>query len=79
MANNLKLEYLIGHSDLSGQMGGQSGAAVPHPQGNVQDVGSNPAATRKGNRTLGDPHRRWPSGPAGSEWKTSDVKAELDL
>ena len=52
MANNLKLEYLIGHSDLSGQMGGQSGAAVTHPQGNVQDVGSNPAATRNGNRRL---------------------------
>ena len=24
-------------------------------------------------------HRRCPNSPAGSEWKTSDVKSELDL
>ena len=47
---------------------------------NGKDVGSNPAATRNENWTLGSPlHRRCPSGPTGSKWKTSDVKAELDL
>ena len=37
-----------------------------------------PAAATK--RTLGRPlHRRCPNGTAGSKWKTSDIKAELDL
>ena len=41
---------------------------------NVKDMGSNPATTRNGHWET--PHRRWPSGP---EWKTSNVKGELDL
>ena len=35
--------------------GGQSSTAVPRPQGNVQDVGLNPAGARNENQTLGDP------------------------
>ena len=53
---------------------GQSGAAVTHSHGNDQDVGSNPAAARNENWTLGTPHRRCPNSPAGSQWKTDDVK-----
>ena len=34
---------------------GQSSAAVTRPHGNVHDVGSNPAAARKENQTLGTP------------------------
>ena len=50
----------------------------PHHDG--EDMGSNPTATRNENWTLGGSmHRRCPNSPAGSEWKTSDIKAELDL
>ena len=35
--------------------GGQSSAAVLRPHGNVQNVGSNPAAARNENQTLGTP------------------------
>ena len=59
---------------------GQDRVAVKHLHGNDKDTGSNPTATRKEKWTLEDPlHRRCPSGPRGSKWKTSDIKAELDL
>ena len=60
---------------------GQSSTAVSRPQGNVQDVGSNPACARNENQTLGDPPPPPPppteGGPmvwTGSQWKTGDVK-----
>ena len=53
---------------------------LKRPRHNGEDMGSNPTATRNENWTLGGPlHRRCPNGPAGSEYKTSDIKAELDL
>ena len=36
-------------------------------------------APTKNGHWEGPLHRRCPNRPAGSEWKTSDVKAELDL
>ena len=61
-------------------LGGESGVAVMHPHGNVQDVGSNPAATRNEKQTLGDPlHRRWPKGLDRISVEERQCKAELDL
>ena len=40
-----------------------------------KNVGSNPAATRNENGHWDGPlHRRCPNSPAGSQWKTGDVK-----
>ena len=45
------------------------------PLPNEKYVGSNPAATRNEEHTLGRPlHRRFPNCAAGSQWKTGDVK-----
>ena len=47
---------------------------------NGKDVGLNLPATRNEyGHWEGPLHRRCPNGPTGSKWKTSDVKAELDL
>ena len=60
--------------------GGQSSTAVPHPQGNGQDMGLNPAGARNENQTLGDPpHRRWPNGLDRISVEDRRCKAELDL
>ena len=46
--------YKLARNDLSDSFTCiQSGAAVTHMHGNVQDVGSNPAVTRKEKRMLG--------------------------
>ena len=59
---------------------GQSGVVVRRPHGNVQDVGSNPAANRNEKQTLGDPlHRRWPKGLDRISVEDRRCKAELDL
>ena len=59
---------------------GQNRVGVKRTDCNDEGVGSNPAATRNENRTLGGPlHRGCAGGPTGSEWETSDGKAELDL
>ena len=60
-------------------LGGQDRLSVKRPLRNDMDVGSNPAATRKKRKLEGPLHCRCPNGSAGSQWKTSDVKAELDL
>ena len=53
-------------------------AARPHR--NDKDAGSNPASTRNEKGILGGPlRRRSHNGPTGSKWKTSDIKADLDL
>ena len=53
---------------------------VKRPHCNDENVGSNPTTTRNENQTLGDlPTEGSPRVLTGSEWKTSDVKAELDL
>ena len=58
----------------------QDRVVVKHPLRNDKDVGSNPAATRYGKTDIGGrPYRMCPNGPAGSEWKTCDIKGELDL
>ena len=56
--------------------GGRHSAAVKRLLRSDKDVGSNTstAATRNENGHWKTPHRRWPSGPTGSKWKSSDVK-----
>ena len=50
------------------------------PHCNDKDLGLNPAATRNEKWTLRDPiHGRCPNGLAGAQWKTGDIKADLDL
>ena len=48
--------------------------------GNNGDMGSNPTTgTMKIGHCGSHLHKRFPNCPAGPEWKTRDVKAELDL
>ena len=44
---------LGGQKSQSLMLGGQNGAVVARPHGNVQDMGSNPAVTKNENQTLG--------------------------
>ena len=57
------------------------GVKIKCPPGNDKDVGSNPANTRKAKigHWKGPLNKRCTNRPAGSEWKTNNVKAELDL
>ena len=60
-------------------LGGQDSAAVRRLLHCDKDVGSNPAAAKR-KTDIGTPlHSRCPNSQAGSQWKTGDVKAELDL
>ena len=57
----------------------QRGLAVKRPSGNQKVRGSNPTAVmqvekRKIGHWDSPLHRKCPNSPAGSEWKTSDVK-----
>ena len=52
---------------------------VKRPSGNQKVGGSNPTAAmqvekRKIGHWVGPLHRKCPNSPAGSEWKTSDIK-----
>ena len=59
--------------------GGQSGAVVARPHGNTQDVGSNPAVTRKENQTLGTPLQKVAQWSNRISVEDRRCKAELDL
>ena len=58
-------------------IGGQSCTAVERPHSNDKDVGSDPTAARYEKQD--SPTECSPRVLTGSQWKTSDVKAELDL
>ena len=62
--------------------GSRSSLVVERPHCNDKDVDSNPTTARNENQTLGaspPPTEGSPRVWTGSEWKTGDVKAELDL
>ena len=60
--------------------GGHHGTVEKHPPGNQKDMGSNPITIMKQKVYIGRiPAQRVCHGPTGSEWKTHDVNAELDL
>ena len=66
--------------DLVLKFGSQSSVVVKRLQRNDKDVDLNPTTTRNETRTLGDaPSEGSPMVQTGSQWKTSNVKAELDM
>ena len=52
----------------------QDRLALKRPLRNDKDSGSNPTQKTKFGHWDGPLHRRCPNGPAGSEWKTSNIK-----